>query len=409
MKFLQVILATLAAVSIACSTASSSTPAPASATPVAAAAPTATAVIEATPAPVVIEIVVTATPTGTRAPTPSGPLFQLEFPAWVDESPQMAAFIERTPVIAEAKFLSLESTVKEMNSPALGYEAELLYKFQVIQYLKGDGADELIVSLSSGPKYNAFPDWMAHRTEEEARELAVNWLRRNPGGFGNGKGIIFLFRPFQENDYSFIGAEHGQGYGGKPIIGETWLYAGVDSLYWHKFTGGTDTAISLEALKGRIDDIRILMEGQYAECVSHSLHQRSEVRERILGTYRELTLGGYREPEPLPRYMVEIDADMSEYAKVFVLRRPPYRPPMVSDYWLDGRDKDLFAIDSEPSTIGSYESVAFVGVPAEGEYSIYYSQFHRSLPCNDEDWGGDAWWEADTAEWVVNVTTDRRD
>ena len=85
MKLVPAILLAFMAVSIACSSSPSSTPTP-------------TPGISATPTP---------TATATQ------PIVQVEFPTWVEGSPEMAQFIATSDVIAKAKFVSLDSTTKK--------------------------------------------------------------------------------------------------------------------------------------------------------------------------------------------------------------------------------------------------------------------------------------------------------
>ena len=108
---------------------------------------------------------------------------RIEFPAWVEESPGMAQSLATSDVIAKAKFVSLDVAVNSHDS--WGHVAELVYTFEAVRYLKGNGDDELVVRMSSGPKYIAFPDWLDNRTQSEAIELADNWLSRSIDIFDN--------------------------------------------------------------------------------------------------------------------------------------------------------------------------------------------------------------------------------
>ena len=141
------ILLVFVAVSTACSSSNSSTRTP---TPGIAATPTATA---------------------------SHSVVRIEFPTWVEESPGMAQSLATSDVIGKAKFVSLDVAVKSHAS--WGHVAEVVYTFEAVRYLKGNGDDELVVRMSSGPKYIAFPDWLDNRTQSEAIELADDWLSRS--------------------------------------------------------------------------------------------------------------------------------------------------------------------------------------------------------------------------------------
>ena len=131
---------------------------------------------------------------------------QIDSPPWVETSPDIARSMVVSAVIAKARFLSIEPVIRE--HPSWGYVAEMVYRFQVSQYLKGEGPDGLVVNLSSGPKYQAFPDWLTMRGEEEARQLAEKWLAASLAMYDNqGRwdtyseclwaGTTLLLHPYQ--------------------------------------------------------------------------------------------------------------------------------------------------------------------------------------------------------------------
>ena len=197
--------------------------------------------------------------------------------------------------------VSLDSATKRHDS--WGYVAELVYTFEVVQYLKGDGADELFVRMSSGPKYIAFPDWLGERTESEAIELADRWLGRSINIIDNKRDAILLFDRAEPGEYYFRSTEDDESHIGYPAMGTTWLVEVKPSIYRHRFMDGQSGTISLSDFNSRIEDMRSFMEGDHALCIAMALHYRTRVRDQLVGVYRELTLGGYREPEPFPRYM----------------------------------------------------------------------------------------------------------
>ena len=362
------------------------------ATPSAAAAPTATPV----PTP-------KGAPSDAAALTATDPIVRIKLPIWVEESPRMASYIASSDIIAKAKFVSLDSTTQQ--HPVWGYAAELIYTFEVVQYLKGDGDDSLVVRLSSGPKYIAFPDWLSVRTESEARELAEEWLsRRRQTDRIEGDSILFLLHQPENQAYFFRGYESGQGHGGHPFLEKTWLVEDGSSMYRHQFTG-EPTTISLSDLNARIEDIQRFMEGEHSACVVRALSLRSWVRERILGTYRELTVGGYRTPEDFPQLMTDVGSETTADTEVLRLTRPPYKSPRFSHHWLDGKDKDLFSIVVDANDRYTTEGLRALNPLPAGRYSVHYSQFHRSLPCDRQTYeGDDVWWVTDTVEWIINVT-----
>ena len=411
MRFLPVLLVAFAVLCVACSdaaeTTATATPAgspslaavppspaamPTAASPTAGtttAAPTATA----TPAP-------TPDAAATPSPTPEAALgvVQVDFPDWIDESPEMAVRIAAADVIAQARFLSLEHAIRE--SEYHGHVVELRYRFEVAGYLKGDGPGEVTVLLESGPVYTSYPDAFRLRTEEEARDLAATWPAHNRAQFvDRGDGILLLTRRGPDGDLHFGRVDDGEGQGGEPVIGEAWLDESDDSTYLHLLSGSGGGLISLGELSARIEEIDAYMDGQYASCVFGSLIWRSRVRDQIEGTYRELTVGGFAEPEPFPRLVATLDAGESDDADVLNIVRPPFQGPRFSDYWLDGPDKDLFETDPLATFESSHEWVYPAQALPEGEYRIHYAQYHSALPCGY----GAAWIVRDATELVVQV------
>ena len=400
-RFLPLIIGVFAAVALACSTptepiqvATSTFAPPQRTTAGVAAAATATPY-----APL------TAVPPPTATPSPA--VVQIEFPDWADESPELTTHIMNSSVIVRARFLSLVATVKKENS--YSHEAELVYRFDVIQFVKGSPSEELTVRMSSGPKYIAFPDWIGNRTEVEAERLAEDWLRRNPGDFVQGEeGILFLHGPYRGGDYQFASYESGEGYGGYPIVGETWLNKDNSSMYQHTLTDEEYATISHAEIYAKVKatrDMSVLEDRQYAFCLARALARRSRVRAQIEGTYRELTVGGYAEPKPFPRFLATMKGGNQGTSTVFEFLRPPYRSLRFSIYWLDGKDKDLFAIRASSDTEGSYESLIAVRPLPVGVYNVHFSQYHESLPCRGVPWADNDYWTiADTMELVVTVT-----
>ena len=217
----------------------------------------------------------------TKTATASHSVVRIEFLAWVEESPGMAQSLATSDVIAKAKFVSLDVSVKSHDS--WGHVAELVYTFEAVRYLKGNGDDELVVRMSSGPKYIAFPDWLDSRTQSEAAELADNWLSRSIDIFDNGQnGILLLRRSGQGEDYRFTSSEEGHGYGGSPTLGVMWLAEDQASTYRRQFQGAKSTTIALSDLSARTEDMHPLMEGEYApSCPAMPSQQYSPDKRRI--------------------------------------------------------------------------------------------------------------------------------
>ncbi len=382
MKLVSTLLLLVMAVSTGCADTNGDAPAP---TPEAVAA-------DATPTAI-------ATTTAAVTPTAAPDVVRVDFPAWVDASPQMAVEIATADVIVQASLSSLESMTKKHQN--YGYVAEVIYRFETRQYLKGHGADELEVRIGSGPKYEAFPDLLVERTESEANQLAEEMLGYSRALVrSNQDAILLLHRRQVTDDLNFTSFEGD--YDRYPALGVTWLYADSEALYRHSFIGEQSDAISLADLKTRVEVLQPLTEGVYGECVIGALLRRDRVRSQVLGTYREMSIAGWRLPEPFPREEVAMDSPASQGATVFEVRGPPYRLPVFSDYWLDGNDKDLFVDDSVTDAEYTYESIKVATTLSQGIYSVYYSTYHQSLPC-DRNHDVRAWRKRNTTEWVVSV------
>ncbi|MDE2902685.1 MAG: hypothetical protein OXP73_06610 [Chloroflexota bacterium] len=328
-----------------------------------------------------------------------------EYPDWVKVSPQMAADIATSDAIAQVKLTSIESTTKK-NLYGL-YNVEIIYRFDVVQYLKGGGAEVLNVRIVDWPP--PFP--ASERTKSDAHKIERNWLSLSRAAVGHRRdGILLLSRGPNTGDLGFL--RHEEPAYDYPAFGESWLYEVEDSMYRHQFTDGEPVDISLGDLKSRIEDMRRLTEGAYGECVKSALHWRNRVRSQLLDTYQEFRHpGGYRDPGPFPRFEVSLASHDSRHyplfrssRPVFEFRRPPYKLPMFSDYWLDGEDKDLYTIHVRIDAEYTYEGMAIANDLAPGTYSVHHGQYHQSLPCDEESPGVEgAWWSWNAAEWVVNV------
>ena len=230
------------------------------------------------------------------------------FPAWVDDCPKLATSILGSDVIARVRFVHLDSAIEERES--LGFFVDLKYTFEALEYLKGSGPEQIVVRLNSGPTYEAFPDWLGYRTEGEARQLESSWHNRNlVEAHRASDAILLVARPGADGVYSFTASDRGRGYGGEPIMGETWLRESEPDTYTHGFAGGADTKISLTGLTALISSFKPIPESEYSSCVHVALSIRQRVREQILGTYRRLTLGGYTDPIPFPKYSVTLDPE----------------------------------------------------------------------------------------------------
>ena len=346
-------------------------------------------------------------PTRTLFPTPTpeelGPYapVEIEFPEWVDQCPGLASAILESDAIALVTFAVMDSEIQEEESG--GFFVDLTYTFEAMEYLKGSGQRKIVVRLGSGPKYEAFPDWEGYRTEEEAEQLEASWHGRNlANAQSNADGILFVSSADELGVHSFLIADHGQGWGGEPIMGQTWLGESGTQTYIHGFAGGENSMISLADLKTFITDIQTIAGDEYASCVNGVVSFRDRVRDQILGTHQVMTLAGYADPIPFPKYSLTLDPENS-YGFPLRRERPSYVVPRFSHYWLDGPDKQLFATSTWFEFSTTLEIVYPVTSLPPGEYNVYYSQYHQSVPCIDSFYAEDSWLARDVLELVITV------
>ena len=324
------------------------------------------------------------------------------FPAWVDDCPKLATSILGSDVIARVRFVHLDSAIEERES--LGFFVDLKYTFEALEYLKGSGPEQIVVRLNSGPTYEAFPDWLGYRTEGEARQLESSWHSRNlVKAHRASDAILLVARPGADGVYSFEASDRGRGQGGEPIMGETWLRESGLDTYTHGFAGGADTKISLTGLTALISSFKPIPESEYSSCVYVALSIRQRVREQILGTYRRLTLGGYTDPIPFPKYSVTLDPE-NPYGFPLRLERPPYAQPRCSHYWLDGPDKELFATNTHFFTGNTLEIVSTTAWLPPGQYHVHYGQYHTSISGSATvERNANSWGTWDVLELVITV------
>ena len=324
------------------------------------------------------------------------------FPAWVDDCPKLATSILGSDVIARVRFVHLDSAIEERES--LGFFVDLKYTFEALEYLKGSGPEQIVVRLNSGPTYEAFPDWLGYRTEGEARQLESSWHSRNlVKAHGASDAILLVVGPSADGVYSFKASDRGRGQGGEPIMGETWLRESGLDTYNHVFADGADAQISLTDLTTLIFSFESIPGSKYSSCVYVALSIRQQVREQILGTYRRLTLGGYTDPIPFPKYSVTLDPE-NPFGFPLRLERPPYAQPRCSHYWLDGPDKELFATRTRFDVGTTLEIISMTTSLPPGQYHVHYGQYHTSISDSATvERNANSWATWDVLELVITV------
>ena len=359
----------------------------------------------ATPSPTPTRRVPTPTPTAigasTESPRRNVSIATVELPDWALESPTLANYIANSDVIVRVEFLSVDSEVFTTGSSGSEptYDSRLTYRFRVLEYLKGDGEDEIAVSVRAERVYLLFPDVIGSRTREEAESYTESWLAGARSSVEGREDAVLLLHGRDKLAFSRTLEPIGP-YGQEdPLFGEAWLAEVEEGVYRHWMKDGSARAtISLADLKARIAELDY---GEYSECVGYALWHTERVRRQNQSGYQELDpLAGYFPPDPLVKVIVTLKYQPEAGHPVFQFWRPPYGTPRFSHYWLDGQDKDLFVLDVFADDQVTYEKVSTVQSLPPGEYSIHFNQYHRSLPCDQyfPDWR-----ITDTAEWVLRV------
>ena len=241
---------------------------------------------------------------GITATEPAGETETIKYPEWVNDFPQMAWSIADSDVIARAKLVSIEPVTYKGGLSDTKNEVALDFAFRIVEYLKGEGGDGLVITL----RYRQLSDVISVYTEEEAQRLANNWLTRNePVFYGKESGILFLkdWNRRTEHDgrisrgrYQFTRLTYWE-WDATPIVGATWLPEIGEATYEYQPLNDESNVFSLEEISSRIWDIEQLLKGEYGLCVSRSLVARSLVRSKILDAHWvPYPLGGYFQAEP---------------------------------------------------------------------------------------------------------------
>ena len=317
----------------------------------------------------------------------------------------MASFIANSSVIAAAKLMSIQSTVSPLISSELGYEAALLYRFEVIQYLMGgdESENELTVRVGSGPASSA-SDVFHHRSMEDAEKLSKEMQSSaNSQTEYEKEAVLFLQSSVGRTDYSFPAVESNR-YGDSPVTGETWLPVIAESKHQLNIPEISASSITLEELKEFIGIVVSEGNESYARCIAGALDYRERVWSQLLGTYREMThTGDYVESRPFARREVTFESWVATDTDIFIASNPPYRTPRFSHYWLDGRDKDLFEFYVWDDLTHSTQVLVNKERLGKGEYIVLFNSYHESLPCDAPRSEQHTWWSKNTTEWIIRV------
>ena len=206
------------------------------------------------------------------------------FPPGLKNPPRWRITLRLPRIVAVANLVSIDTEILEIEK-GQDYWVDLLYVFRVDEYLKGGGSNELVVVENSGRKHDL--DIIYYRSREDAVELADRWLQeRKIMASGKEEAIIFVEPPTSQGQYKFTGRYLSY----LPIVGTAWLPKVGDSgqpEYEHRLTDDKTENIGLSGLRQRIEELRPVLEGEYAECATQALSNRDGVRDQRLGTRKD--------------------------------------------------------------------------------------------------------------------------
>ena len=367
-----------------------------------------------------------ATPASTPYPVAQTDLVasssRITAPSSVDE------LIFLSDIIVRARLLSAETGVIPRYGKHMGV---FEFRFQAIEYLKGSGADELIVKVPIS-NYEVYDDRESAKALADASFTYRLWLDGPPlrdDRWDDRDAIVFLEHPISEASgatsqsyYEFTGPDeisvNINEYSVSSPDNKAWLpaaassgavggTAGVsaDPQYLTDATrlpaqGAAGTAsssapsISLSEIKERIDQTNDLVaEGSdipgYHDCLRQSFRFDAYAR---AGRF------------PPSKGAIEAPSGQVEGYRL----NPDLRYDTGNVYekwWTAGPDSHLFIIritedpDNDPSTGYAWEQVATRPIP-RGEYTVFYnSQPAEWIPCNYQPE-----WDLNTREITIAIT-----
>ena len=117
--------------------------------------------------------------------------------------------VENSDVIARVELLSVDSVAESiLNNPGgeTWYGKSLHHKFRVLEYLKGDGGQEIVVILASGTENDT--QWH-FSTAEEAEKLGPDLMELRSSDWDDREAIVFVqhdssWVPSTQNDDTYL-------------------------------------------------------------------------------------------------------------------------------------------------------------------------------------------------------------
>ncbi len=293
--------------------------------------------------------------------------------------------ILESPVIVRAQFVSASSTV-EYGTTSYGarYMPTLEFRFSVLEYLKGRGANDIVAVWDAAPDFDT-------RQEAEAALPAISAARNTR--WDGYEAIVFLqhsvsYLPStQQADRYHLSLEHSatdDGYSIASRYSKLWLpseaavaTSSQSSGDQQRFlldvppaTGGAPT-ITLGEVKARIAAVTAKLAAsdgseEYMQCVTESYFL--ERLDRHLRETRPERL--YTGTNISPPHVHQISSGLAAGSVVYRLPEGSDIAPYVSvQVWLDSGDEGIF----EAATPSQDYRVLTARPLIEGEYSFYFN------------------------------------
>ena len=283
-------------------------------------------------------------------------------------------------IIARAKLISTNATAENVGTDANGatvYRGLMEFKFKVLEYLKGTGGNEVVVFVT-GHRDNPYA------TMDLALEAAQSWERDRDTRWDNREALIFAETPAgssgQDTRYSFGPYGYIEAYaldsrykvwlpsaspgasGSAPSGDTRFLLEEPDGSASATGTGQPET-ISVSEMKAVIAKLeKWVNDGEgvegYLECIKASF-------------FKEAWINGKKERGESLNTTYDFYLDSGVPAGM-VMNEPL---PIDGKWWLEGKDKSLFAIEN--GTLHTTRPLP------TSEYRFYLSyQGPELIPCD---------------------------
>ncbi len=350
-----------------------------------------------------------ATPTSAKLPTPTGtPVMHAFGPPPFSFAPSpFEEYIYFTPTIVRASLLYGEpgiDTVPSSQGVAPIYKAVHLFRFNVIEYLRGEGPREITVRHQSNESFVSEEEaWGIAKRSFEVRNAAwddreavlflVGQSATGAAGASSQQTQLFQFPDWAWEEFQYtidtlnkVWLPSAQAPGVSGQSGDTGPRSyltgyGGDRAGGAAGSGGTSSSISLAELRAQITaadaDLLAGREG-YEECLYRKFARQQDLQ-------AEAITGNVFQPHEV---QVSIESNAAWWTEVNRLDFERYEVSNgYNRFWLEGADKDFFfaEIEDEDKDFrnGFAEIVATTRpLPARVYRASIYGQHALFIPCD---------------------------